>query len=162
MAWTVGPFPNPQETYRFYSLPFCQPEKQEHFHSEGLGETLLGYDLVRSAMPLAFKERRGPSRVCSKELDARETAQFERAIQQEYWYQLFLDDLPLWGMVGEGQGGTPALYTHTKLVVGYNDDRIIEVNLTAQNALPIRAGLKVDFTYEVRRLPLSQRGRPPP
>lgn len=26
----VGPFPNPQETYPYYSLPFCHPDKLIH------------------------------------------------------------------------------------------------------------------------------------
>ncbi len=145
----MGPFPNPQETYPFYSLPFCQPEKLEHFHSEGFGETILGYDLIRSAMQLSFKVRRGPSRVCSRRMGSAEAAQLEQAVRHEYWYQMFLDDLPLWGMVGEGQHSTPSVYTHFKIDVGYNGDRVIEVNLTAQNPLPIRADTAVEFTYEV-------------
>jgi len=24
--WQVGPFANPSETYRYYQLPFCQPQ----------------------------------------------------------------------------------------------------------------------------------------
>ena len=44
----VGPFPNPQETYPYYSLPFCKGDGPlHHYHSEGLGETVLGYNLVR-------------------------------------------------------------------------------------------------------------------
>lgn len=49
----VGPFPNPQETYPYYSLPWCREEGElEHYHSEGLGETILGYNLVKYAASL--------------------------------------------------------------------------------------------------------------
>ncbi len=52
----VGPFPNPQETYPFFSLPFCRHRELQHYHSEGLGETILGYDLIRTAIPILFKK----------------------------------------------------------------------------------------------------------
>ncbi len=51
----VGPFPNPQETYPFYSIPFCRPEKLVHSDTEGLGEALLGYDLIKSIVEINFK-----------------------------------------------------------------------------------------------------------
>lgn len=28
-------------------------------------------------------------------------AEFELAVDRQYWYELVLDDLPMWGMVGE-------------------------------------------------------------
>lgn len=34
-------------------------------------------------------------------LDAASAAEFELAVDQQYWYELILDDLPMWGMVGE-------------------------------------------------------------
>ena len=147
----VGPFPNPQETYPYHSLPLCQPAKLEHFHSEGFGETILGYDLIRSAMPVVFKERRLPSPVCSKVFTPDEASQLRHAVEHEYWYQMFLDDLPLWGMVGEGQPGNTFVFTHSRLDIGYNGDRVIEVNLTAENPVTVRSGTATEFTYEVRR-----------
>ncbi len=50
----VGPFQNPQESYSYYDLPFCQPDK--HVESaEGLGEALQGYELVQSDISIPFK-----------------------------------------------------------------------------------------------------------
>jgi transmembrane 9 superfamily protein 3 len=145
----VGPFPNPQETYPYYSLPLCRPEKLEHFHSEGFGETILGYDLIRSAMKVAFREKVVAGRVCSKSFTAGEAEQLRHAVQHEFWYQMFLDDLPLWGMVGEGQRDSPYVFTHTRLDIGYNGDRVIEVNLTSQNPETPRSDTPTEFTYEV-------------
>ena len=78
------------------------------------------------------------------------------------WYQLYLDDLPIWGMVGEltsseadgvpesewGEG-EPLLYTHKKFVIGYNNDRIIQVNLTSENPVSLTVGTQVEFSYSV-------------
>ena len=51
-------------------------------------------------------------------------------------YQLYMDDLPIWGMVGEltttdmDEGGElegeALVYTHKRFSVSYNEDRIIQ------------------------------------
>jgi hypothetical protein len=51
----VGPFRNPQETYEYYSLPFCRPESWNE-KAESLGEALSGFELVESKMKIKFKE----------------------------------------------------------------------------------------------------------
>ncbi|GJM87872.1 hypothetical protein PR202_ga03869 [Eleusine coracana subsp. coracana] len=35
----VGPYNNPQETYNYYSLPFCQPSENPAHKWGGLGES---------------------------------------------------------------------------------------------------------------------------
>ena len=43
-------------------------------------------------------------------------------------YQLYLDDLPIWGMVGEAdEEGKRFVYTHRRLEIGYNGPNVIEV-----------------------------------
>lgn len=51
---TVGPYANPSETYRYYSLPFCAPERLDHQDQE-LGELLLGDRKVLSSYDLRFR-----------------------------------------------------------------------------------------------------------
>ena len=77
------------------------------------------------------------------------------------WYQLYLDDLPIWGMVGElaapegtpeaadSEGDAPLLYTHKKFTVAFNGKRIIQVNLTSENPVALVPGQQVDFSYTV-------------
>ena len=54
----VGPYNNPQETYNYYYLPFCQPsgkgEKPAHKWG-GLGEVLQGNELIDSQLDLKFR-----------------------------------------------------------------------------------------------------------
>ena len=38
--------------------------------------------------------------LCSQTLNKDDTKEFQAAIDDLYWYQMYLDDLPLWGMVG--------------------------------------------------------------
>lgn len=53
---TVGPYHNRQETYSYYSLPFCQGPKEVigHYH-ETLGEALQGFELEYSGLSIDFK-----------------------------------------------------------------------------------------------------------
>ncbi|GFS01857.1 transmembrane 9 superfamily member [Elysia marginata] len=53
---TVGPYHNRQETYSYFSLPFCRGKKSSisHYH-ETLGEALLGVELEFSGIDIDFK-----------------------------------------------------------------------------------------------------------
>lgn len=53
---TVGPYSNRQETYEYYSLPFCAGPKSSisHYH-ETLGEALQGTELEFSGLDIDFK-----------------------------------------------------------------------------------------------------------
>ena len=53
---TVGPYHNRQETYSYFSLPFCAGPKEtiSHYH-ETLGEALQGVELEFSGLDIDFK-----------------------------------------------------------------------------------------------------------
>ena len=55
---TVGPYHNRQETYAYFSLPFCGGPKEEisHYH-ETLGEALQGVELEFSGLEINFKSK---------------------------------------------------------------------------------------------------------
>ena len=55
---TVGPYHNRQETYNYFSLPFCRGKKKElsHYH-ETLGENILGVELEYSGVEINFKRK---------------------------------------------------------------------------------------------------------
>eukprot|EP01094_Clydonella_sp_ATCC50884_P022575 TRINITY_DN5229_c0_g1_i1.p1 TRINITY_DN5229_c0_g1~~TRINITY_DN5229_c0_g1_i1.p1 ORF type:complete len:497 (+),score=160.81 TRINITY_DN5229_c0_g1_i1:295-1785(+) len=101
---------------------------------------------------LSYRYDLSSKTVCEKVLTEADVDVLKSAVQQQYWYQLFIDDLPMWGMVGEvvaKQGGEEEyyLYTHKQFDLSFNNDRIIEVNLTSESAVPIRAGAKISYTY---------------
>lgn len=50
----VGPYNNPQETYNYYSLPFCQPSDNPAHKWGGLGEVLGGNELIDSHLDIKF------------------------------------------------------------------------------------------------------------
>ena len=51
----VGPYNNPQETYNYYSLPFCQPSGNPAHKWGGLGEVLGGNELIDSQIEIKFQ-----------------------------------------------------------------------------------------------------------
>jgi len=53
----LGPYNNPQETYNYYSLPFCHPLSNASAAHKwgGLGEVLGGNELIDSQIDIKFQ-----------------------------------------------------------------------------------------------------------
>ncbi|KAF9897079.1 Poly [ADP-ribose] polymerase 2, partial [Lobosporangium transversale] len=97
-ANSVGPLSNRQETYEYFQLPYCKGDgKIEHRH-ETLGEALLGMELVNSGISIRFGQNKDITPICSqKQLTPQDVKTFQYAISHDYWFQYFIDDLPVWG-----------------------------------------------------------------
>ncbi|KAI8579681.1 hypothetical protein K450DRAFT_241002 [Umbelopsis ramanniana AG] len=170
---TIGPMNNWQETYDYYQLPFCHGDSPVQHHHETLGEALQGMDLINSGIPMSYLVPARDEPICTATLQHRDIDLFRYAIANKYWYQMFIDDLPLWGRVGRmvdneidsEQGnadtdddGAPAeyIYTHKIFTIGYNEDRIIEINLTDSNPIrldPSASSVELEFSYSVEWVP---------
>jgi len=149
----IGPYHNPQETYTYYSLPFCQPENSQNAkkHSGGIGEILEWNELIQSVMAMTFAIDVPDTVICQQVLDDDSVEKFESAVAQHYWYQMYLDDLPIWGMVGEVNLDEQSyIYTGKSFSIAYNRDQIIQVNMTADHPVAIKAGAALSFKYSVR------------
>jgi len=101
----VGPYNNPQQTYYYDTLPLCRPKsddgkKKPKRKSASLGEVLGGNRLVDSQLELAFLEPVPKERqtICSQVLDAAAVESLSRAVRNHYWFELYLDDLPVSGV----------------------------------------------------------------
>ena len=151
---TVGPYHNRQETYAYFSLPFCTGRKEaiNHYH-ETLSEVLQGVELEFSELDIEFKADISNTPYCDIQLNEERQKAFIYAVKNHYWYQMYLDDLPVWGIVGEVEGndGTPSdyIWTHKKFDIGYNGKQIVDVNLTSENKAKLVLNAKIPFTYEV-------------
>ncbi|XP_021767185.1 transmembrane 9 superfamily member 1-like [Chenopodium quinoa] len=155
----VGPYNNPQETYNYFSLPFCHPEGKVAHRWGGLGEVLGGNELVDSGIDLKYRKNVDRTSICELELDQYKAARFRDAIENSYWFELFIDDLPLWGFVGElrydknGENAKHVMYTHRNFIIKYNGNHIIHVNLTQDGAKAVEDGKVYDMTYSVKWIP---------
>ncbi|KAL1542818.1 Transmembrane 9 superfamily member 1 [Salvia divinorum] len=156
----VGPYNNPQETYNYYSLPFCRPKGNPGHKWGGLGEVLGGNELIDSQIEIKFKRDVAKTSICEIELEGTRVEQFKDAIDNSYWFEFFMDDLPLWGFVGEAlpdrtHDNRHLLLTHKNLVIYYNENQIIHVNLTQENAKPLEEGRVLEMTYSVKWIPTN-------
>lgn len=152
---TVGPYDNRQETYAYFSLPFCTGTKSgiSHYH-ETLSEALQGVELEFSGYAMEFKDDLAATEICMVELNEEKVKAFSYAVKNNYWYQMYIDGLPIWGRVGErGEGKKYYIYTHKRFEIGYNGKRIVDVKLTTEKKNALVPGAKISFTYEVTFTP---------
>ncbi|KRZ97148.1 Transmembrane 9 superfamily member 3, partial [Trichinella sp. T8] len=160
---TVGPYHNLQETYPYFSLPFCRGSKLAiaHYH-ETISDNLLGVDLEFSGLDIKFRVDVPKTAYCTLTLLNEEVDAFHHAIRNHYWFQMYIDDLPLWGIVGEyrndeNSGESMKLFTHRLFEIGYNGNTIVEVNLTSNNRIDLKPDVAFDLTYEVMWKPSTVR-----
>ena len=110
----VGPYANPQEAYEYYTLPYCAPDTKHHpsqkdgkfrsTASQSIGEHLGGHALQHSGHDIVFEPTTNDKKTedcTTAPLTAEEAQLFQKAVQHRWFYQMYLDDLPVWGMVGE-------------------------------------------------------------
>lgn len=105
--WTdkVGPYNNPQETYKYPSLGLCEMEGNDIKVEAGevsIGESLEGHEFYSSPrIRLAFGKTTPTSKVCDMKITGEKAQALSAMIHDNYWYQLYIDDLPIWAFVGE-------------------------------------------------------------
>jgi hypothetical protein len=159
------PFNNPTETYRYYSLPFCHehstPEEEEEAalqleeelpdvekekregavrHRQRLGESIVGDRRETSPYEVSYGDSVEWRLLCSKELSPPELQVLKDAIHNDYFFEMFVEDLPMWGyigdtmdedvIVGETQGSRTYLFTHLHFNIGHNRNQIVSVKVS--------------------------------
>lgn len=87
-----------------------------------------------------------------------------QAVVEDWYFQMYYDDLPIWGFIGKVEKIIPkqgdplykySLFTHMAFEVKYNGDRIIEINLLTdpKHTVDISedvVNVDVKFTYSVK------------
>ena len=169
----VGPYSNPHETYRYLHLPFCKgSDGSDNEHKDmghSLGELFTGDRKTTSNYDITFRDDVTWRVLCSKTLERKDINLFRKAVEEEYYFELFMDGLPMWGFVGDFHDdfvwhretkSHHYIFTHLKFDIAYNVDakgyqNIVGVNITTDPK--IRTDLHmdvnqvdVDFTYSVK------------
>ncbi|RWV89287.1 hypothetical protein GW17_00048567 [Ensete ventricosum] len=128
---------------------------------EALGEVLNGDRLVDAPYKLDFRADRESEVLCKKKLKKEDVAKFRSAVTKDYYFQMYYDDLPLWGFIGkvdkEGKDlGEYKYYLYKRFHfdVLYNTDRVIEIIVhTDPNTLldvTEDRDTEVEFLYSVK------------
>ena len=139
---------------------------------ETLGEVLNGDCLVNAPYKLEFRIDKDSQVACRKNLTREEVIQFRTAIKRDYYFQMYYDDLPIWGFLGRiDRLGTAVpndrffLFMHVHFDIFFNKDRVIEVSshvdYTHVVDLTEDRELLVEFIYNVNwketKIPFEKR-----
>jgi len=163
----IGPFSNPSETYKYYSLPFCKPKVTKN--EQDFSESLAGDRRRTSLYDVRFKAGVQWQSVCRKTLTQDEIKQFIDAIKRHYIFEMFVDDLPVKGFIGEVEKTTTQfdshvhdeshvyLFTHLDFSIAFNGQSVIAVNLTTdpqqRKKLIFGENIPIEFSYSVSWVP---------
>lgn len=153
-----------------------------------MGEHLGGHALRHSGHDITFLQTNAsPEKCTTKPLTKDQADHFSKAIQHRWFYQMYLDDLPVWGMVGEMLPKADALnvkekddldrldhmtdlkdedvgnlhpyvYTNRNLVISYNGDQIVKVDLTSdpKSLEEVKEGTALEFSLHVQFVETSE------
>lgn len=122
---------------------------------EDLGEVLNGDRMVQSRYQLNFRQDKQLESICKKTLSKDEVKKFRDAVKQDYYFQMYYDDLPLWGFIGKMDETETKyyLFTHIPFEILYNNDRVIGISITSDNSYVVditdEKEVEVEFHYSV-------------
>uniref|UniRef100_A0A1I8JQS6 Transmembrane 9 superfamily member n=1 Tax=Macrostomum lignano TaxID=282301 RepID=A0A1I8JQS6_9PLAT len=145
----VGPYFNPHETYHYYQLPVCRPATIVH-KSMSLGELLDGDRMAQSMFDIRFGQDAADKVLCSKQLSAADLEQLRTAVEDLYYFEFVVDDIPVRGFVGTWRRRA-SCRTRTRFY--FSGQRIVFVKVVTQEKAPVdlakllQPGSQVAFTY---------------
>lgn len=129
-----------------------------------LGEVLDGDRMAKSLYELQFEVDVPEKVLCSRNLSTEDLEDLSEAIEDLYYFEFVIDDVPVRGFVGhlDEEGFFPhvhrvKLWTHINFMIEHNDQQIVFANVStpAKSAVEITdvtKPLPVTFTYSVQWL----------
>jgi len=186
----VGPFNNPIETYRYYSLPFCHhhasaEEEERHDvsqiqrreevvparnrkgsvrHSQRFGESIMGDRRETSPYEITFGDDVEWRLLCDINYGEEELTKLKDAIHNNWFFEMFIEDLPMWGYIGditgedlilgEMEGSKTYLFPHLIFRIGHNAKKVVSVSLSTDiekrvDITDVTKATDVHYTYSV-------------
>ena len=78
--------------------------------------------------------------LCEQQFSREDLQRFAHAIEDDFYFEMFVDDLPMWGYIGEVEGedlllgdlekARRYLYPPLHFQIGYNSDQLVSVNVS--------------------------------
>lgn len=148
----MGPFNNPLETYAFFELPGCPPKSFDH-KMTSIGQALVGDELYETQIKVLFNENTEGA-ICTFRPSVKEVQRWTQMVEEQYWYELMIDDLPMWATFGKMIDGKPHVYTRYNIAVGSSSksgetNRIVSANLSAEVPVKIAVDQAYEFSFKV-------------
>lgn len=134
-------------------------------HKQRLGESIAGDRRETSPYELSFKDDIEWRLLCKTTLGKQDLIKLKEAIHNNYFFEMFVEDLPMWGYVGdienedeilgevEGQSHT-YLFPHMHFKLGYNRNQIVSATVTTErdrrvDITNVEKPTPVQFSYSV-------------
>lgn len=127
---------------------------------ESLGEVLNSDRLMNALYELEFAVNKTWAILCHQTLDRNDVAKFKDAIMNDFYYQMYYDDLPLWAFIGrvedenwtvDQKGPKYFLFTHVHFDALYQGNQVIEIHAFSDPSHVVDVtddvSIEVGFTY---------------
>jgi transmembrane 9 superfamily protein 1 len=122
--------------------------------------------MAKSLYKLKFKADVEKKQLCTLKLKKKELEKLSEAIEDQYYFEFVVDDLPLRSFVGHLEEGRLFPHTHKMsvwtqydFVFEYNDKQIITANVSVSDGIGLPETTETDFeithTYSVKWIPTS-------
>jgi transmembrane 9 superfamily protein 1 len=109
-------------------------------HGQRLGESIVGDRRETSPYEISFLDSVDWRLLCTSTLQKTQMEKFKEAIHNNYFFEMFVEDLPMWGyigdvtdedfLIGEVKGSKTYLFPHLHFYLGYNGDQIVAAKVT--------------------------------
>ena len=129
-----------------------------------LGESIVGDRRETSPYELSYQDDIEWRLLCKRTLDTRQLTSFKEAIHNNYFFEMFVEDLPMWGYIGdfededailgEMEGSRTYLFPHLHFKIGTNNDQIVSLTVTTErdrrvDITNVNKPTTVQFSYSV-------------
>lgn len=133
-------------------------------HKMRLGESIVGDRRETSPYELSFQDDIEWRLLCKTTLGTKDLEKFKEAIHNNYFFEMFIEDLPMWGYIGdfededailgEMEGSHTFLFPHLHFKIGTNKNQIVSVTVTTErdrrvDITNVHKPTTVQFSYSV-------------
>lgn len=115
-------------------------------HKQRFGESMVGDRRETSPYEISFEDSVEWRLLCKKLLTAADLKKLKDAIHNNYFFEMLVEDLPMWGyvgdtadediLVGEVEGSKVYLFTHLHFFLGHNNNQIVSAKVTTDVRYP--------------------------
>lgn len=109
-------------------------------HKQRFGESIVGDRRETSPYEISYLDSVKWRLLCKKKLVTEDLQKLKDAIHNNYFFEMFVEDLPMWGyigdtadediIVGEVEGSKTFLFTHLHFDLGYNNNQVVSAKVT--------------------------------
>ncbi|CAG9571133.1 putative endomembrane protein [Leishmania major strain Friedlin] len=140
----MHPHGNTHETYSYAFVPGCPLQEET---SLTLGELLAGESIFTLATDIRFNHNTSNRFLCKRKFNAYEANMLAYAIEHDYRYDLTIDELPVWGAIGNKiDDNHLSIFLHQTFYIGVNGNEI--VNVTLETSSPAKLEINTDYAFK--------------